>query len=315
MGIKIIGYTDGYRKDVINCLKRNYKRFSSISDTELYEWLKPILTYSWENDLSINKFPYKHGAVVLADNQIVGFLGCIYSTKTIAGKEYIWLNFTTWAIDKKYRFYDFQFTKELCRTADIITDFTASEIERKKNINIFNFKNVESKICLFYTIIPTVISNSSVLFISNERDKDKILDLRIKRFFSDHIKYNIKLLIYSKNNKSIAVFYNIKNDTLIRGHFPCKVCHIVGVFAYNNEDISDTKLFSDSIKTIVKSVQKKEKVMVVYAEKHFFSNYKIKKLLHREKNIGYSRLILNTIPNLELHSYDYLYSEMTILKK
>ena len=241
--MEFVGYKPEYREDVISCLKRNFRNLSDKTDEYICEWIKPMTEYKWEDDIPDSLLPYKHGMVLIDGERVVGYCGMIYSYLYIDGKKYIYANPTTWAIDSKYRIYVLKATKEILKTADIFSDFSAIGSMEEMNRKTFKYEYLDTKIYKFLPIpkIGNALRKSRVV------DENMIEDSVYRLIYKDHYKYDVKCCVFQEGERNCYVFYRkIRQKIKIIQNIP--YVQILGV--------SDSKVFSANLKEIVWHLQK-----------------------------------------------------------
>ncbi len=206
MDIRIEGYQNKYLNEVVSCLMRNYAWLAEKGPCETTEWLKPVLEYSWQEDVLMN-FPHKYGSVLLDDGSVVGFCGNVYSKRYDEnGRPYIFLRPTTWAIDAEYRIYLFKILKQQFKVADVIGDFEPRASVEEALVNLYKFQYCDKTIYKF-PAVPHIFSRLRHEFPTSD---DKCFDKILSRELLDNEKYGVKAAVFTADamNRCI-IFYQL----------------------------------------------------------------------------------------------------------
>lgn len=297
MKVQIVPYEEKYKSGVLACFKRNYQGMQRRTDAELYQWAKPMFTYHWQDDLSSEEVPYKYGVVLLAGEEVVGYLGFIYSKRLgTNGKKLIYTSGTTWAIDEGYRIYLFKAIKRALAPVAVAADFTAIAPVQATLTKVFKFQSLDQNIYEFFPF-PSLSHTVKVTSIFKETE---IKDLQARTAFRDHQPYPVYCAEARKGDKSSYIFYKVKKrvKTKLFGHQRCVI--VLG--------ISDRDFFSRHAHEIIWQLQKKEKAHLRCDSRFFQKNLFY---YHGFVKHHWSRLFLN---KTDLPVFvDYLYSEVAML--
>ena len=272
-----------------------------ISDEKLYEWLSPITEYKWHDDTDPGDIPYRYGLVILDGNNVVGYCGATYSLQNIGGKKRLYVCFSTFAVDEAYRFYIFPATKELCKTAEVLTDFTPRESMRRLFVESFHFQQVNDK-QIIMPPVPSFSGKVNVKFIDRVED---INDPEQRQIFADHKPYGVKCCLFSRNGEEGCIFYMSGWRMRWKRRIPCwKRVVVLKVF---NSD-----LLSQNLHEIVWKIQKHEGFYVMCNIDAAFINADTPLPLHITRTVH--RLIFSREEIPDDYNYDFMYSEMSMLK-
>ena len=184
--MKIVPYEEKYYTDVMNCLSRNFRTMSGLEEGEVYDIVKGIFSYPWiDSDI-----PYSRG-VVLLDNEenLVGYLGAVYTRKLVSERWLTICNFSTWAIDSKFRIFVFSCLKEFHRTADVFLDYSPNEASIQIERQMFMYKDIENEIFVFK---PHPYIGAGSLKVRIIRDESKIYDEDVRKKYLDHKGLGVK---------------------------------------------------------------------------------------------------------------------------
>lgn len=301
MSVVIGNYNDAiHRKGVLACLKRNYAWMNNLTDNRLYEWAKPFLTYSWKHADIGKDIPCMHGQVILNDEEVVGYLGYIYSKRSFNGKSLRYMTPTTWAIDEGYRIYLFKAFKLALRNVDISADFTARESVEEMLIKVFKFRYLNKTLCKFF---PVPYIKKASIILEKINCADEIADVIVRHEYEDHDNCNIKCVKINCRDieKEFYIIYKIIER---------KTKNIIKLPWIEILKVSDISLFSEYTHEIIWKLQFTESALL-QCDRNFFSEKPIVHPLY--KNSKVKRLFLNK--TMDEFTPDFLYSEVSMLQE
>ena len=299
MLISIVPYSNEYKGGVLAVLKRNFPWMARYSDEWLSKWLSPLTEYHWNDDPDISEVPYKYGVVLLDGNNVVGFFGTIYSYRLIGGKKYLYLTFSTWCADVEYRMHTFGAVKKLCASADIIGDFTPNPPSVAMETQMFGFRYADNK-CFIFRPVPTFSGRKVNLRFIN--DSSELKDPEQSAIFADHQKYGLKCAEFERNGEKGCIFYSLHKRRRWKRRIPWfRLVRAVKIY--------NSRLFTENLREIVRSIQKHEGFLVQFWIDSSFVDGEFSHPLYSEKEIH--RLVkakegINFKPDL-------LYSELATL--
>ena len=181
--------------------------FNSKLETQTIEYLKNqnYLSYEGINKILMVKFDetYPFGYVLKCDNEIVGFLGTIFSQRKINNKNYIYCNLHTWIVNKPHRLNSYLLLLPVMERNCLIMTFTPV----KSLIGLyqkFGFEKLEMK----YKVISLI--NLFSFFKKNlfriEKNFDQIkkkLNEDEWKIYQDHADSSfIKFIVFDINDES-----------------------------------------------------------------------------------------------------------------
>ena len=295
----IVGYDTKYKDGVLACLKRNYHWMKKKSDEELYQWLQPVLSYSWEKDFPINQFPYKFGMVLLNEiEEVVGYLGLIYSKQFLEGGCKTVVNPTTWAIDETYRSETFKCIYYVQQTADIVVDYTARQSLIEIFTKMFHYENIDQTGCFF---LPKPFFGKRYLRSRKITDSNQICSECVKKIYMDHAIYNIRCVEFTCNTNKEYIFYKIeKRATVLKKMIPLDAVYVLYT--------SNADFFCKYSKEIIWRMQRLEHA-ALKTDSRFFSiktnEYK------KNRTFSISRLVYGKCEHKE--DIGSIYTELAIL--
>ena len=243
--------------------------------------------------------PYKYGAVLLDGDEVVGFFGTIYSYRYFEGKKYLYLTFSTWCADVKYRMHIFSGIKTLCGTADIIGDFTPNAPSREIMTKMFGFSYVNDSALIFQTMSFLSESKVNLKFI---HDFSELSDSEQRKIFMGHQKYGVKCAEFELNGERCCIFYYVHKRRRWKRRVPW-------FWLVRTVKVFNRRLFTENIHEVVRKIQKHEGCFVQFWIDDIFLDGKFSHYLYSRKQVH--RLIkTNKAVNIKP---DLLYSELAIL--
>lgn len=298
--MKIEEYKDEYLLGVVGCLKRNYAWMGRRSDEYIIKWMDPIINYTWGPDHDPGSKRYSRGIVLLDDDRnVVGFSGMISARYIFNGKECLYGNSTTSAIDQKYRFCMGAMLRYFIKACDydLLSGYTPREEMRVLEEEYLQYETIDTLEYLFPPI-PMIKSKNVKIRVIDDSSEITNDDLRV--IYEDHKKYNVKCAIISADNKVCYLFY--RTVGLVRG-ISCRLTHVL----YS----SDPVLCGKHAKDIVWFLQKKER-SVFDADSRFFGGEKINYHMpyYRRKCARLEKKLNDTA---SFFPYGYFYSEFGML--
>ncbi len=181
--------------------------FNSKLETQTIEYLKNqnYLTYEGINKILMIKFneTYPFGYVLKCDNEIVGFLGTIFSQRKINNKNYIYCNLHTWIVNKSHRLNSYLLLLPLIERNCLIMTFTPV----KSLIGLyqkFGFKRLEMKYKLISLISFFGFLKKNLFHIEKNVDQiKKKLNEDEWKIYQDHADSSfIKFIVFDINDES-----------------------------------------------------------------------------------------------------------------
>ena len=154
----------------------------------------------------LHNYPFGY-ALIDQHNEIVGFMGTIFSMRTIENKEHIYCNIHTWIVDKSFRINSFLLLTKLMKKNIILTAFTPI----KTLVGLFEkfgFEKIKMRrriIFLFH--FPNFVNKKQHEIEKNRLLIEKLLnenDLNLYRNYF-HVPCE-KFVIVDKNDKTKYIF-------------------------------------------------------------------------------------------------------------
>ena len=181
--------------------------FNSKLETQTIEYLKNqnYLSYGGINKILTIKFneTYPFGYVLKSDNEIVGFLGTMFSQRKINKKNYIYCNLHTWIVNKSHRLNSFLLLLPLIEKNCSIMTFTPI----KSLIGLyqkFGFKKLEMKYRVIFLINFFNFFKKNLFQIEKNVDQiKKKLGEDEWKIYQDHADSSfIKFIVFDVNDSS-----------------------------------------------------------------------------------------------------------------
>lgn len=193
----------------------------------------------------------------------------------------------------------FGMLKKLCTTADIVTDFSPNEPSREMLTKIFGFRYADNK-CFIFRPVPMFFGRKvNLRFIS---DSSELKDPEQSAIFADHQKYGLKCAEFERNGEKGCIFYYLHKRRRWKRRIPWfRLVRAVKIY--------NSRLFTENLREIVRSIQKHEGFLVQFCIDSSFIDGEFSHPLYSEKEIH--RLVkakegINFKPDL-------LYSELATL--
>lgn len=241
------------------------------------------------------------GFVIEDNEKIQGFLGTIFSKKTIGDKEYKFCNSTSWIVEKEYRAKSLILLMKIHKLKSyIFTNFTPSKTVYPI-LKKLGYKDIEN---IKYLLKPKLVFSSKVKIITT--NFDKILNNYEIQIYNQHKSFDLGFFIVKTNSDYCFVVYRKKK------YFPAKLKKItankINLQLAEIEYVSNPDLFKGNIKEIIfkASVKKIIASFAIY-KKHLPENIaKTAKIFKTHRKYVYK----GDIPASEI---DILFSEILIL--
>lgn len=235
------------------------------------------------------------GYALIDNNNVVGFLGLIFSNRMINNKMQKFCNLTTWIVKEGYRSESLLLFLPLLGLKEYtITDFTPS-----KNVysilKRFGFKDIETNINIIPPV-PAINPLSNKCYV--EFDKDKIknyLSEKDLKIYHDHLGFkNAYLLISSKEGNC----YIVVNRTRKKFFYFGKIHYV-----------SNLDVFLKYINRVIFKICSRLNVCGLIIDGQCIGKNKIKHLI----TIKRRRPAAFKSNSLDVNDIDTLYSELLVL--
>lgn len=295
-------------KDFIEKIKNRAERSLKIEEVYLNSKFYSEATNYLQNQKylkfpSINKIlrnnftsDYPLGyAMINENNNVVGFMGTIYSRRNFNNQEYIYCNIHSWIVDEAYRINSFLLLMPLINQKITLTAFTPVK-SLVGLLEKFDFKKVQMKqrvVCFFNFFISR--NNDYIIEKDSEIIKKKInqTDLKIYENYNK-LPYK-KFIIVNKIDSSEYIF-------VIASEAKKKGLNVLNLFYVSNNEVF--KKNWDKFKFIILKEFK-----VNFCSQYFFNDAHsaLPENIFLSKTNEKSVCIKNALTNINL---DILYSDL-----
>ena len=236
------------------------------------------------------------GYVLEEKDSIVGFLGMIFSRRTIDGKEAKFCNLTSWVVEDNFRNQSLSLFIPVMKLKDYtVSSFTASK-EVYSVAKKFGFKDLESNLRIIFPV-PSVSTWLTFCEIDiNGKRLSENLNGKALQAYKDHLPFKC---------------FNVHIQT------PLGKCYLIGSRVYRKKlafsqihHISHSKVFSKFAGRIALSICSSLNTIAIILDERFLKGHKVR------FSISWA------LPNPRVykpssfgeHEIDSLYSELPILK-
>ena len=279
------------RKAIAKDFDRIYPLFSKFEN--------PILTKEDWRLLFVDHWKCKEGYfghVLEEDDSIVGFLGMIFSRRTVDGKEAKFCNLTSWVVEENFRNQSLSLFIPVMKLDDYtVTIYTASK-ETYAVAKKFGFQDLESNLRIIFPV-PSISTWLTFCEIDiNGKRLNENLAGEALQAYKDHLPFKC---------------FHVHIQT------PLGKCYLIGTRIYRKRfafsqihHISHSKIFSKFAGRIALSICSSLNTIATIVDERFLQGHKV----------GLS--IARALPNpriykpssLGQHEIDSLYSELPMLK-
>lgn len=257
----------------------------------------PNITKQDWNNLFVNHWrsPHDHFGYILvnAHEEVVGFLGTIFSKRIINGAEYVFCNQTSWVVDNKYKGSGVGLLLQSLKDNGVITNLSPIA-PVSALLSKIGFRKIEShlRIVLPVPSFRFLFQNDPVTIILDKASIEKKLAEEELTIFRDHTKFKcIHVLIKTGSGTCYCIMTKVKKKKLPFGHI-----HFV-----SNPDVFAKYLDSLRFKLAVML-----RIAAIFVDNRFLRGTPTSFTLTRAQN----RFAYRT--NLPEECIDNLYSEMII---
>jgi hypothetical protein len=237
-----------------------------------------------------------------ADRVIVGFLGTIFSKRTIGSITYKVCNWSAWVVEKEYRAHSIRLLKEVMGLKGyLMTIFTAVPIASAIYVKL-GFKTLDHDIIIFPPL-PTFKTLKVAFGYRFIFDRDKIQNLLAEEhqtIFKDHVKFKCH---------HVLIMGEVGNCYLI-----CRRVMRKGWPFVQIEYISDAELFLGVIDYLKICLAVHFKVLAVIIDERFIRNQPLGLVYKfRQSSSTPPKLFKFDGDSIAPESIDNLYSEILTL--
>jgi hypothetical protein len=279
------------------------KEFAYVTD-----W-SPVFEYRWK----LKQFPY--GYVMLDNGNIVGFLGTIFSERTLGGERAIHCNLSAWIVDEDYRKglgakgkgVGRHLIDPVLNMKDVlITNLTPSP-RSKVSCEKLGFETLDEK----QVVIPVVLARFAVAFrgtrdlqfISEEAEISSYLIGRDRQIFEDHQNLRCKQFLV-RESKQGEYCYFIATTSEIRRIVPrwkwlnLHLCYVGNI-----------NFFKKHVSFIEQQLWTRHRVALLRYDSRLIS----RRLSFLERRVPALRMIRPTVSRF--HELDNIYTELVTYNK
>ena len=215
--MRLESYTEKYHHGVIECLRRNFGWMGEATEDEVSGWASPILSYKWsaETDVTDDEYKYRHGAVLLDGERVVGYFGMILARRGDGSSSYLLGSPTTWVIDEDYRFHFFDIVGKILDDSVRWIELTPRKSVAESLKKLYGFEHFGFK---QFRLIPFPVEKDDYE-VNLVKNASEIRDEIIKREFVDHSTLSgIRLIriICKQTNEESFVFYKVFDEDSTR---------------------------------------------------------------------------------------------------
>lgn len=213
----LVQYEEKYHHGVIECLRRNFGWMGETTEDEVSGWAFPILSYKWsaETDVTDDEYKYRHGAVLLDAERVVGYFGMIFARRGDGSSSYLWGSPTTWVIDEDYRFHFFDIVGKILDDSVRWIELTPRQSVAESLKVLYGFHQFGYK---QFRLIPIPVERNDYE-VNLVEDSSEIRNKIIRREFFDHSALSgIRLIriICKQTNEESFVFYKVFDEDSTR---------------------------------------------------------------------------------------------------
>lgn len=217
------------------------------------DW-KRLFYYDWEGKSD------HVGYHLEKDDEVVGFMGLIFSARYIKNQQRQFCNITSLIVKPNYRAATILFIRKLLTYRDIIFTGLGPIDESFRLLKAIGFIPFETH----YKIIPVLnglLSKQKYFSTTAIREVLEKLDLENKRIFLDHEKLKCHAIFFEINNENTVCIYSIGTQK----YYGITVKKIYLHY------VSNHLFFNRYLKSILKEFRKKIGIIsAVYADKRIF---------------------------------------------
>ena len=307
-----------FRKDdidgIVACLKRNFDWMSERTDEEITEWFSVLANHPWEDD-NIDKNKYNYGKDLIDDGKIVGYFGGIGAERYVGEEKLLFMNFSTWAVDRGIRGSFFNHVEDMYSIPDVITDLTPNQASVMFESKFFGMDIEERGYIRLY---PVPFMDNHKCYITHIQRGIEIDNNVVKKEFEDHETYKgiglarvedrtgVCYVFYRKmlNNGEWIRILKVSNSSIFSRH-----CHEITWAIFEKEIYHSFLNDTDRYAEILRRSQNKEWI-AMECERRFFGDAEIDYPLFTK--MSKKRLYKNNA-GVCFDNIDFLYTEYAFL--
>ncbi len=147
------------------------------------------------------------GYVLEVENEIVGFIGCVYSTRTINGKTHRFCNCSTWVVKKDYRKYSLMLIEKITKQKNLtVTIFTPRKITHAIFNRLFGYPNLDNH--LLYIPNKNEKLNKEIQFTTDVKVLSEKIGIEDCEKMEAHLNHEANFLLLEKGKESCFCIFN-----------------------------------------------------------------------------------------------------------
>ncbi|MFZ5452664.1 MAG: GNAT family N-acetyltransferase [Thermodesulfobacteriota bacterium] len=237
-----------------------------------------------------------HGFMLVDNEEVVGFLGTIFSRRKSQGKDYRYCNLSSWIVKPEHRNKSLLLLLALLK----LTDYTFTNLSALEHVAVIHQKlgftdmGSQAQILLPIGGFSWGAPNKPRLILEPERIKDRLKgDARI--IFDDHISFKCKHILFEADNN----YCYLIASKLVKKGIPILYVHY----------ISNLALFLNLIHKVVFKVLYHFKALGLLIDDRFLAGLNLRWAL--KYKLPHYKLLKS--PFLQAQDIDNLYSEKILL--
>lgn len=158
-----------------------------------------LFSYHWIHNKPDLGFVLAHG------DEIVGFLGTIYSKREINGKEGIVCNFSSWYVSPQYRGWGISLLNAAIREDVTYTSLTPGPLSQQifKMLGFASCSNL--RLLMPPSLHPDTLRHPLPIIVSDPTLVRPLLDRQQQQVFDDHAAYCLQLLLKEDNDQAYII--------------------------------------------------------------------------------------------------------------
>ena len=254
-------------------------------------WRK-IFSYHWDGAEDYVGFHLEH------KNDVVGFMGLIFSCRNKQNAQYKFCNITSLLVKQDYRAATFFLVRKLKTLENMILTGLRPINESYRILTLMGFSAYEHR----YNIIPTIYCWFGKRNKGNIYDFPRLLEIADNencRIALDHANLNCNLLLFESNGKQCLLIFKMTNQN----HYKMNLQKILILY------VSSVDFFNENIYAILNIFNRKlGPLSALYVDERFLQK---KNLFSFGKEITPPRICYN--PYQKKIDIDELYSETVLL--
>jgi len=262
------------------------------------------------------------GYVLIDHNVAFGFIGCVFSQRTINGNNEKFCGLSSWIVHPDYRSESLLLLSEVLRLKNYtITSYTsipeAAEILKK-----LRFKILDTSYLWFPSSMPMFRTSGNINFITNTNEVRDFLTGHDKKIFEDHIHFNAEHVIMVNGKESCYVifkkipFYRRKLINVRFVYYLNRIWKILTGNSFLDAEVmvarihytSNREMFRKFLPAVIKKMNKDYHLKGVVIERRFIKG--------KTKCFGYvsmPQISLYKSATLDPDQIDSLYTELFVL--